>query len=441
MTEARSAPDAARRLAFRRNAVYITGTGLGRTQVSRRTGTPKGKKDMKTIMVLGGGIYQLPLILKAREMGLRVIVVTYRGNYPGIPLADIFLDIDTTDCEAVFREAEKYKIDAIVTTGTDVCLPTLGYVAEKLHLKGPSYEVACRCKDKVLMKEAFEKYGVATARHRAFTEFAPAEAFAAEIGFPVMVKAPDSSGSRGVTKASSPGEFKEAWDEAANVSRTGKIIVEKFLDGIEFGADSLIGEGDDITVFIHGKVVSPPPCSAPVGHSMPTMLSPEIQEKTRSLIRQAVRALGLKNCVANCDLMLVGDTPYILELGARMGATCIPEIISTYAGQNVYGYLIDLALGNPCKFTVGDRQPNAALLLRSPRTGVVEELFVPDEVKNHPGLIELHWDCKVGDKVQAFKVGPDRIGHILVKGNSAAEAAALAEDLYSKIQVRVKNEA
>ena len=43
---------------------------------------------MKKIMILGAGIYQVPLIKTAKRMGLYTIVVSIPGNYPGFALAD-----------------------------------------------------------------------------------------------------------------------------------------------------------------------------------------------------------------------------------------------------------------------------------------------------------------------------------------------------------------
>ena len=42
---------------------------------------------MKKVMILGAGIYQVPLIKKAKEMGLHTIVVSIPGNYPGFEIA------------------------------------------------------------------------------------------------------------------------------------------------------------------------------------------------------------------------------------------------------------------------------------------------------------------------------------------------------------------
>ena len=62
----------------------------------------------KKLMILGAGIYQVPLIKKAKEMGLETLVVSIKGNYPGIALADSFYEIDTRDYEKIL-EPQKEK--------------------------------------------------------------------------------------------------------------------------------------------------------------------------------------------------------------------------------------------------------------------------------------------------------------------------------------------
>ena len=89
-------------------------------------------------MILGAGIYQVPLIQKAKEMGLETIVVSIPGNYPGFAFADKVYKLDTRDQEAVLRAAQRERIDGICTSGTDVAVVTIGYVCEKLGLPGIS---------------------------------------------------------------------------------------------------------------------------------------------------------------------------------------------------------------------------------------------------------------------------------------------------------------
>ena len=110
-------------------------------------------------MILGAGIYQVPLIRTARRMGLYTIVVSIPGDYPGFALADKIYELNTRDKEAILAAAEKEQIDGICTSGTDVAVSTIGYVCEKMHLSGIPYEAAEILTDKAKMKDAFRQGG------------------------------------------------------------------------------------------------------------------------------------------------------------------------------------------------------------------------------------------------------------------------------------------
>lgn len=393
----------------------------------------------RRIMILGAGIYQVPLIEKAKRMGLETVVVSSKGNYPGIRLADIYLDIDTTDVNRVLKAATEYAIEGISTTGTDVCIPALGKVVDTLGIPGTGHIAACRSMDKGLMKAAFMKHDVPTAAFEIFTDCNAAQLFAEQHGYPVMVKATDSSGSRGITKVCKNNEFQFAWGRALEASRSKEIIVETFLKGIEFGVQAFVHGDRVVAVFPHRDTVTVGPFLTPIGHSMPMTLTDNKQNEIVSAIEKAVNALGIRDCISNVDLMLVDGKPMIIEIGARMGATCLPENVSIYSGADVYEHMIRLAMGEYQEFKVEAKQANAALLLRSPKAGLVTKLMVPVEVLNHPSLIDLHWDVSVGDFVREFKVGPDRIGHLIVKADTAEGAERLAEYMASLIKIEIDN--
>lgn len=121
---------------------------------------------MKKLMVMGAGTYQVPLIRKAKEMGIYTIAVSIPGNYPGFALADKVLYIDTVDAQAVLQAAREEEIDGICTAGTDVAVRTIGVVNDAMGLCGLSEEAAAIASDKVAMKMCYEAGGVRTARYR-----------------------------------------------------------------------------------------------------------------------------------------------------------------------------------------------------------------------------------------------------------------------------------
>jgi biotin carboxylase len=393
---------------------------------------------MKKIMVLGAGIYQVPLIKKIKDMGYQVLVVSPLGAYPGIGIADVFIESDTRDKERVLSAAKKYNIDAILTTGTDVAVPTIGYVIDELKLIGTGLLAATKSMDKALMKKCFVEHGVNTARFEIVESFEQLVEIARVIGYPVMVKATDSSGSRGITKVLRESELLSAYNSALDVTKSDKIIIEEFLEGIEIGAQAVVIKNDVVEVFLHDDEITTPPISVPIGHAMPLRLDSVILNDIQLLVKAAVKAIGIENTISNIDIIIVDNKPYVIEIAARMGATCLAENISIYTGYNIYEFIIELALGNnitlPNEYT---EQANAAMLLLSEKTGVVKNISVPDTTKNHIDLVNLSIDVKIGSKVNKFKVGPDRIGEIIVIGKNAKEAITLAKKLANTIRIEI----
>ena len=107
---------------------------------------------MKKLMIMGAGIYQVPLIKKAKEMGIYTIVVSIPGNYPGFALADKVYYENTVDYEKILEIAKQEEIDGIVTAGTDVAVITIGKVCDELGLSGISFAAAKVASNKILMR-------------------------------------------------------------------------------------------------------------------------------------------------------------------------------------------------------------------------------------------------------------------------------------------------
>jgi biotin carboxylase len=389
------------------------------------------------LVILGAGVYQVPLIEKSKELGHHTIVVSPTGNYPGIGIADEHWALDTRDVSSILEKAIEAKISGITTTGTDVAVPAIGAVNDALGLSGPCFDTSEKCMNKALMKAVLSNSNIATAKYQAVSSFEEALFAVNNIGYPVMVKATDSSGSRGITKVNSEAELAGAWASAKSVTQDIYVIIEEYLDGIEFGGQAIIFEQSLVDFIPHNDTVTSPPYCVPYGHSVPINLPDDVIQNTKDLICDTITALGLNNCIANVDFMLVGNKPYIIEIGARMGATGLAENVSLYTGKDAYESVIELCLGKYTPSKNHNSQPNAALLLRSDRSGKVSSINIPQEVLEHPNLKSLVIDVVVGDEVNDFKVGPDRIGHVVTLGNTVSEAENLARKLSQLINIEI----
>lgn len=368
---------------------------------------------MQKIMILGAGIYQVPLILKAKEMGLFVICVSIDGDYPGFKYADKICYLDTRDYEGILEVAMSEKVDGICTTGTDVALKSIGYVNDKMKLHGISYDASLICTDKALMKKCFVQNKVSTAQFHKISSISMAKDFVNEYGFPVIIKPVDSSGSRGITKAANWHELDAAYEKAKSYTSKDYVVIEQFIEGYEIGVDALVVDHEVKFVAIHGKInyFNGSTC-VPVGHYFPLRISEELSRKIESECKKVIAAVGMDDCSVNMDVIISDEQPYILEASGRCGATCIPELISMYYGFDYYEQMINCAIGNEVVFEKKDVTPCIAKLIISDKSGTIVSQDIVTDRKD----IQVSFDYNIGDYINKFEVGPDRIGQIVAKG-------------------------
>lgn len=384
-------------------------------------------------------------------------MVSVPGNYPGFAFGDKICYEDTRDYEKILEIARAENIDGIVTTGTDVAVVTIGKVCDALGLPGLSFEAGKVATDKMLMKQNYEKHGVRTARYRRISlEEDSKENGAAEgnkdfqiikrleqelagLEFPLIFKAVDTSGSRGIVKAENSSKFAEAYRRVRENTRKDYFIVEEFLEGEEFGAQSFVSQGKIQFILPHGDYVFQGDTGVPIGHWAPYELEQSVIEDAKEQLQKAVIAMGLDNCALNADFILSGGKPYVLEIGGRAGATCLAELVSLYYGYNYYEKIIQAALGLPVDFASQEANPNVGMLLRSEKTGSIRKIVNKND-REDKQIVEIQFDYQAGDQVQAFRVGPHRIGHVVVKADTLEEARAKMKEALGKIEIEVEEE-
>ncbi|MDO4633604.1 MAG: ATP-grasp domain-containing protein [Eubacteriales bacterium] len=394
---------------------------------------------MKKLMIMGAGIYQVPLYQRAKEMGLHTIAVSIPGNYPGFALADEVCYIDTTDYNAVLAAAREKQIDGIVTAGTDVAVITIGKVCDELGLSGLSFEAAQVASDKLKMKEKYEEFGVRTARYRRiYFEKGDLVEQTSELNFPLIFKAVDTSGSRGIIRVDSLEEFAAAQEIVRAATHKDYYIVEEFIEGEEFGAQAFVLDGKVRFILPHGDYVFHGDTGVPAGHFAPYELPEAVIEDVREQTERAIRAMGLNNCAINADFIMRDQKTYVLEIGGRSGATCLAELVSIYYGYDYYKKIIQTALGEKPEFPTDQAVPNASRLLMSSKTGVIRS----QSNENVPcdEIYEIQFDYQPGDHVREFHVGPDRIGHVVTKGATLAEAVKTLDAAMEKIHIEVEEQ-
>ena len=301
---------------------------------------------MQKLAIIGASYLQLPLVKKAKEMGLYTICFAWAEGAVCKDKADEFYPISIVEKEQILSICREKQIDGVCTIASDVAAPTVAFIAENLGLVGNSYEVARRANNKYLMRQAFSVAGIPCPAYQRITAFEQLNLNL--FRFPVIVKPTDRSGSLGITKVEQKESLQEAIENALACSFKHEAIVEEFIEGREISVEFISYQGVHYPLQITDKVTTESPHFVELEHHQPAQLTSEQYNDIYFLTKRALDALGVTNGASHSEYKITVDGKvYVMEIGARMGGDFIgSDLVQLSTGYDYLKGVIDVALGN-----------------------------------------------------------------------------------------------
>lgn len=300
---------------------------------------------MKKIAIIGASYLQLPLVKKAKEMGLHTICFAWAEGAVCKDEADEFFPISIVEKEQILEVCREKQIDGICTIASDVAAPTVAYVAEKMRLVGNTYEVALRANNKYLMRQAFSSAGIPCPAYQKITAYGQLDSKA--LPFPLIVKPTDRSGSLGIAKVGRLEDLQSSVEVALNCSFKHEAIVEEYVEGREISVEFISYQGAHYPLQITDKVTTGAPHFVELEHHQPADLREEQYAQIYNLTKSALKALGVSNGATHSEYKITADgRVYVMEIGARMGGDFIgSDLVKLSTGYDFLKGVIDVALG------------------------------------------------------------------------------------------------
>lgn len=397
---------------------------------------------MKKIMILGAGVYQLPILQKAAEM-CEVILVAPMVSQDFKEYADKIYDLDLRRQDEILEIAQKEKIDGIITDQTDIPVRTMAYVADNMGLPGIGYDTACLFTDKGKMRQKLEELGIPVLPNKTIQSLEEAVHFFESLEGAAIIKPADNQGSRGVYKISSRMELEKYFASSKSESSTGQVVIEKYAEGREFVVEAMslnyeyqeLILGDTIYFDIENAF-------AAKNRIFPSNASEEICKKVSLLNERIIKGFGLKQGISHSEYVMDGDEVYLIETAARGGGVFISsDLIHLGAGVNTEEFLIRIALGELNVMPeVQKGQCHCGYMAFYLPQGTVKSIQGIESIKNHDFvhrniLYTIHTGMQIGtieDKTSRFS--------IIVSGKSAEELEEHMEQIRKTLLIEVDTE-
>ncbi|MFB6554757.1 acetyl-CoA carboxylase biotin carboxylase subunit family protein [Streptomyces sp. NPDC056405] len=326
-----------------------------------------------------------------------------------------------------------------VMTWDEWCLVPTARLARALGLPANSVEVTRACRNKATARTLFARHGVPSAVSRSVRSLPEAQAAAAQIGYPVVLKPAAHAGAMGVQRVDTPAQLTAAHHvaqlTAEPAAENNQVLVEEFLDGPEISVECVTYRGATTVVAVNRKTISPPPHFEQLAHRVDA--ADPLLGLVAPAARAAVEALGITNGISHIEMRLVDGRPRLIEVNGRLAGDMIGHLVRLATGIDLPRAAADLACGRAPDLTA-TRSGAAAIGLIYPHTsGTLTRLDYTGP--RPPWLDRLCFQRRPGDQLVLPQDGGTlytaRAGFYVVTGSTTVEVTERLNITADKITV------
>jgi len=390
------------------------------------------------LLILGGGIHQIPYIEYCRDNKIPTIVLDQYKDAIAKDYADLFLNIDTSNVSKVINVIEencqKEGIAGVLVAGVE--LAVLGAsISKHFNTKSIDINTAINATNKIIRAKKFKEFDIPSPKFQIVNSI-----HSVSLDYPYVIKEQEGSGSRGIRIIASKEDF-----SAATKSFTGdrytKYLVEEFVEGHEISIEAFIHNGKfyyycfairDIETISNGKVIEHGSISDPsydrTNHS-----------NVKKVFENACCALGINAGPVKGDVLYTNSGPCVLEVASR-SAPLAPLISKRIYGADMVSTHIKWVIDEDFVFKplpvdfYKSKPVSHRILFHEP--GILRDINGIDEAKKSNGVLELIIlkDLKFPMTLD-YPDNSNRILYVAATGSDAIRARKNAENALSKINL------
>ena len=314
----------------------------------------------------------------------------------------------------------------------------LAQVREHLGIPGMDAATATNFRDKDQMKNVLQAAGVPCARHRLVTSASQALAFAAEAGYPLVVKPPAGAGAKSTFRLDDGGDLK-SWLATAPPEPERPALMEEFLTGEEGSYDSVMVNGQVVWDSISNYIPTPLEVLRNPWMQWVVLLPRDVGGPQYAGIREvaphALRALGLETGLTHMEWFRRPDgSVAVSEVGARPPGAQITSMLCYAHDFDLYRAWAQLMIDGT--FSPPARQWSAGTVyLRGQGSGQVNAVTGLDRLP--PWVSELVVDSRLPSPGQPSSGSYEGDGYVTVRARETGAVTDALKELLGTVRVEL----
>ena len=408
----------------------------------------------KKILIANRGEIALRVIRAAREMGIETVAVhsTADADAMHVRMADESVCIGPPTSTNSYLSIPSI-ISACEITGAEAIHPGYGFLSENANFVqivedhgikfiGPSAEHIRIMGDKITAKETAKALGIpcVPGSEGGVPDLDAAKKVAADMGYPVIIKATAGGGGRGMKVAQSAKDlenaFRTARSEAKSAFGNDAVYIEKYLTTPRHIEVQLFGDGKGNAVHLGERDCSLQRRHQKVFEEAP---GPCISEKERAEIgaicANAIAKMGYEGA-GTIEFLYEKGAFYFIEMNTRLQVE--HPVTEGIFGVDLVREQIRVAAGLPLSFAQEDLQINGhAIEVRINAEKVPQFSPCPGKITQYhaPGGLGVRMDSALYDGYRIPPYYDSLIAKLIVHGRDRPEALARLKRALSELIV------
>lgn len=377
-------------------------------------------------------------------MGFRPVLITARPDkypylsYDGAPEAIVVPQVDEDDLYRLIRErfARRGEL-AGITSSSEYFIAIAAGLAARFDLPGPDAARIQFARDKSWQREALAAGGLQTPVFRVVASAAEAMTAAREIGFPVVVKPVDGSGSIGVRECANSLEAGEhalvLLSQAPAGRETRRLLVESRIVGPEFSVEVFSGRVVGITL----KHLGNQPYFVETGHDYPAPVSVDVAHMLEQTVCVATELLGLGWGPLHWEVRMRGGQAVLIEVNPRLAGGFIPELVRHAQGIDLIRETLRLVVGGVPELDPSRRRYASIRFLVAPGPGLIAAVQGIRGARAADSVVDVALYRSLAEELTIRGDFRDRVGHVMTCADDYDAAHSAAERAHDMIRIQI----
>lgn len=400
--------------------------------------------DGKKLLIVSSDSSDISFVEAAKSLGAYVICCDRYTDYkisPAKALADEAWDMDYSDIKRVAKRCRESGVDGVIAGYSEDRVMAACQISKEIGTPFYATEEQIQLtRNKKLFKDLCRSNKVSVPRDYMSEDLMQGKGYS-DVHFPVIVKPTDSGGRKGISICRNEAELEAALPLAAKNSKTGEVVVEDYLEGIELCAVYTIVDGVISLSCLNDKYISTENGDASKLCAFVVTPSKYYERYLTDVdpqIRALLKSIDAKNGAVNFQFIVNEEGIHAFEMGYRVNGNDDFKVIRKYNGIDFSKMLVSYSLigemgdslekDDPCfpKYT--------ATLVVYLRGGVIGKIDYSG-LNKLSGIDDISIKKCVGNTVIDTGTTGQKIGMIKFSAESIDEIIKLANTIENSLEI------